>query len=372
MKRFIPIVILGMLMVAGTVTAVVHRVPGDYSTIQEALNACGDHDVVEVQPATYTESLTWPDAEAVTLRSSVPDTKVNIRAPGHHQSLLSKTSSTYRTVILQNLDFAGAVHAPGAGIRIENAMLVMRYCASRNHRFFGFEENLGLALYCVNCELIIDDCEFSGNEYEPPTPGSEAVGLAVYLEGCSGSIRRSVIRDNIFDYSSDIVHSPCDVDYYDNRFEDNRNYGSDNFRTCLAAGSDTVVISGNMFRNNRANHGALMTFGSVARVENNLFEANGYLPEAVTFKPGATFNIVQFNTFADSVAFSIGDPGLHSIVENNIIMTPMTGDWSQAHCLDYNLYGFEDPGSYPFEYGPFDVFGDPLFIAGPGGDFYLS
>lgn len=360
------------MICTGTGMAAVYRVPGDFQTIQEALDACMDHDTVEVQPGTYTESLIWPDTNGITLRASVPDAMVNIRRPGTHQSLLTKTSAEHHTLILEGLDFAGANHAPGAGLYIENANLIMRHCASRNHRFSGLEDTLGLALYCVNCELAIEDCEFSGNEYEAPTPAIEVTGLAIYLEGCSGYMRQCEISDNAFSYSADIVHSLCDVNYFGNRFENNENVGSDDFRTCLRAGAGSIVVADNQFINNQANHGALMTFGNVARVTNNLFINNGNTPESRTFKPGASMNIIQFNTFAGNTWYSIGDPGFHSIVENNVIMEPMTGNWSLDHCLNYNLYGFEDPGSYPFSYGAFDIFGDPLFVTGPAGDYYLS
>jgi len=375
MQRYCMIVLLVIPVVCGIGKATVYQVPGDFATIQEALDACTDHDVVEVEPATYRESLVWPDAEAVTLRSSVQGTMVSVRppGPGHEQSLLTKLSAPVYTVILENLDFAGAVHAPGAGLHIENANLIMRHCASRNHRFRDLEMNLGLALYCVNCNLAIDECEFSGNEYEAPTPAIEVTGLAVYLENCTGYFMHCTFSDNAFTYSVDIVHSLCNVDYYHNRFVNNRNEGSDNYRTCLSAGAGTVVISGNVFDGNRANHGALMTHGMMARVENNLFNNNGVgVPEARSFKPGATVNRICFNTFADNSVYSIGDPGLHSTVESNIIMAPMAGDWSREDRLNYNLYGFDDPESYPFAYGPFDIFGDPLFVTGPGGEYYLS
>jgi len=68
---------LGMLLaVAGVLAlgaaplyAAVIQVPGDLSTIQEALTASQEGDVIEVAPGTYLENLAWP-AKELTLRST--------------------------------------------------------------------------------------------------------------------------------------------------------------------------------------------------------------------------------------------------------------------------------------------------------------
>ena len=45
-------------------------VPGDYPTIQAALDACNPGDIVEVADGTYTGQITWPATDNVTLRGS--------------------------------------------------------------------------------------------------------------------------------------------------------------------------------------------------------------------------------------------------------------------------------------------------------------
>jgi len=57
-------------------------VPGQYQTIQEALNAAGQGDTIEVAPGTYHEVLEWPQTTGITLRSSGGSASTIIDAHG--------------------------------------------------------------------------------------------------------------------------------------------------------------------------------------------------------------------------------------------------------------------------------------------------
>ena len=46
------------------------NVPVDYSTIQSALSAANEGDMVLVQPGTYTENIFWPETNGIKLISA--------------------------------------------------------------------------------------------------------------------------------------------------------------------------------------------------------------------------------------------------------------------------------------------------------------
>jgi pectin methylesterase-like acyl-CoA thioesterase len=49
--------LIGMLISVGSVSAATYNVPGDYSTIQAAINAANPGDTINVSAGTYTENV---------------------------------------------------------------------------------------------------------------------------------------------------------------------------------------------------------------------------------------------------------------------------------------------------------------------------
>ena len=69
MKRvFILILLLCLCLLANVVWGVTIYVPGDYPSIQDAINAAVNNDEIEVAPGSYVESIDFK-GKAITLRS---------------------------------------------------------------------------------------------------------------------------------------------------------------------------------------------------------------------------------------------------------------------------------------------------------------
>ncbi len=117
------VVAISFCLIGGTVPAVadIIHVPGDYSTIQEAIDVAVDGDEVEVHPGTYFETINFL-GKAITLRSSDgPDvttidgnglvTTVNCGGGGHGR----RAGSTVRPLPSRRLSHVVQVelHNPG-------------------------------------------------------------------------------------------------------------------------------------------------------------------------------------------------------------------------------------------------------------------
>ena len=68
------------LSLAGTSFAATINVPGDHATIQGAINASSDGDVVAIASGTYHEANLNPNGKAITIGSASGDLDVTIDA----------------------------------------------------------------------------------------------------------------------------------------------------------------------------------------------------------------------------------------------------------------------------------------------------
>jgi hypothetical protein len=77
-----------VLLLSPVIMGDVYHVPGDYSTIQAALNACSPGDTVVVSAGMYTENIVWPGTENLYLVSESGDisTIINGDTPSHPDS----------------------------------------------------------------------------------------------------------------------------------------------------------------------------------------------------------------------------------------------------------------------------------------------
>ena len=79
MRYLIAAAVLGL---AGSSFAETIHVPGDYTLIQDAINASSDGDVIAIAAGTYHEHTLTPNGKAITIGSASGNLDVTINASG--------------------------------------------------------------------------------------------------------------------------------------------------------------------------------------------------------------------------------------------------------------------------------------------------
>jgi hypothetical protein len=170
------------LLLVARAQANVLRVPGDYSTIQTAVDDANDGDVVLVAPGTYTgdgnrDIRVFP--KAITIKgvrgpqSCIIDCGRNNSSERHQGFILNGDNATGRTPILDGFTITGAHGGvEGGGI----------YCSGGsprivNCRIIGNSAWMGGGIACRYCsEVVITNCIISGNT--APSPDMAAKGIS--------------------------------------------------------------------------------------------------------------------------------------------------------------------------------------------------
>jgi hypothetical protein len=177
-ERLVGLLVSGVLGTAGSASAISFTVPGDHSTIQEAVLAASSGDTVRVGPGSYREQIEMKDG--VVLRSVAgPDTTI-LLSPGSgagpmEEKLIVCPEGVGPGTVIEGftLDAAGL---SGTGIECEHASPTIR-----GNRFVGF----GWAVKLISSESLIED-----NVIER----SQTFGLLVFAS--SPRIFRNTFIDN--------------------------------------------------------------------------------------------------------------------------------------------------------------------------------
>ena len=189
-------------------TAIVIGVPGEYNTIQEALDNAQTGDTILVAPGTYLENILWPDiADLVLVSEQGPDqTIIDGDSSGTVITLLSSSVDTF--TVISGFTIRNGAAEQGGGIRCSiSAPLItgniIEYC---------FAVSDGGGIFCTNSPAIVDGNTIRYNSAgTPATQGTRnhTNGGGICLTGASSGI--AVISDNIitdnysFDYGAGIT-----------------------------------------------------------------------------------------------------------------------------------------------------------------------
>ena len=219
MKRFLTFAVL--LLAVQLTFATVHHVPGTYSTILAALNACSAGDTVLVAPGTYYENIVWPSTQNILLKSE-SGANATIIDGGGIAKVISINTSVYSTTIIDGFTIKNGYAPNGGGIgcgyssspTIKNNIITQNvaYDIPTNYGGGGgiavgynsspiiidniIEYNsatagFGGGLACaINCNPIIENNIFENNS-------SESGGGAIFIHtGCSATITNNIVRYN--------------------------------------------------------------------------------------------------------------------------------------------------------------------------------
>lgn len=309
------------LLVASTVVvhAAVITVPTDYPTIQEAVDASGPGDTIQVLPGVY-EGRTWIHEHDLTLRS-VSGAAVTILEQGEASCMISVGGPLGRDTVIEGFTVRGYRSSTHGGAMSLDAPVVVRGCV--------FEDN------------VVE------NLAEPDVGRGAAIDAwaAVRLEG------------NVF------------------RGNEAGRYGGAVFIDA-GSGAPPVEVVENLFEGNRAGQasalGVRLAIGGEARVERNTFVDNGDYVMALE----GDGEIIG-NVFSDHVGDGTGDCAIQcwmtepvragesamfdQLVSCNVFDLPTQA----SSCVDVLLDDCATTEPWTF------YFGDPLFCDREGGDYRI-
>ena len=163
---------------SGVVADTLH-VPGDFPTIQEAIDAAMDGDEVEVHPGTYNETINFL-GKAITVRSSDAPDVTTIDATGLGQvSVVTCNSGEGPNTVLDGFTVTGG----GPGMLNLNSSPTVTNCT-----FSGNGAGVGGGMYNSNSSPMVTNCTFSGN--------GAFVGGGMYNDGSSPTVTNCTFSGN--------------------------------------------------------------------------------------------------------------------------------------------------------------------------------
>ncbi len=166
-------------------------VPGDFGTIQEAIDDCNDGDTVIVAEGTYTgagnKNLDFL-GKAIALLSTCPDdpavvanTVIDCQNSG--RAFKFHSGEDANSIVSGFTITGGSTYQNGGGIYCTGASPSILYCVVTNN----YAENCGGGIYCTsNSNPVIINCTVSGNTAQGPdgfdfgVPGSPGYGGGIY------------------------------------------------------------------------------------------------------------------------------------------------------------------------------------------------
>ena len=153
--------IVATLVLVGTSFAATINVPGDYSTIQGAINVSSDGDTIAIAAGTYNEHSLNPSGKAITIGSASGNLDVTIDAQ-QNESVFVIVSSEDEGTVIKDLIMTGGLSAygVGGGIRCHDSNPTITNCTIENNTASGGGGGI-LCHYSSN--PTISNCTIEGN-----------------------------------------------------------------------------------------------------------------------------------------------------------------------------------------------------------------
>ncbi|MCH2149342.1 MAG: right-handed parallel beta-helix repeat-containing protein [Phycisphaerales bacterium] len=155
------LLILTTLHAAAATSAETINVPGDHATIQSAINASIDGDVIEIAAGTYNEFDLSTQQKAITVRGAtdaqgLPATTIDSQGQG--TTVMSFNGEGTDTII-EHLVFTGASETSWAAVTMFHARPTVNNCTFRDNVTGG----IGGGVYNLNGAPSFTDCRFINN-----------------------------------------------------------------------------------------------------------------------------------------------------------------------------------------------------------------
>jgi len=281
--------------------ATVHNVPGTYSTIQAALNACATGDTVLVAPGTYYENITWPSTQSILLKSesgaalSIIDgggiaKVISINTGVNNTTIIdgftikngyapngggigcgySSSPTIKNNIIIQNVAYDIPTNYGGGGgiaVGYNSSPIIIDNIISSNSATVGFGGGLACA---IDCNPIIEN-----NTFENNFSGYGGGAILVHT-GCSATITNNIVKSNSTQRHGGgmyIWESTSTIKF--NTIEDN--IAEETGGGIEFGGSNMSLLDSNSISYNTAHQsggGIGLHFGSMPTISNNVISNN--------------------------------------------------------------------------------------------------
>lgn len=201
------------LLVASTLSAAELHVPSQYATIQSAIAASADGDVILVSPGTYTEPVDLM-GRRITLRSTDGPAVTILDGATYDNSILIADGGETRETVVQGFTFRNGAgypqpacdlggHKGGALFLLDSGITMIDCVFEENGRVEGEREFAivaGGAIFACQSDLVLDRCRFTRN-------AAGSGGAIDYLVGLPRTltIERSAFADNQAGQGSAVV-----------------------------------------------------------------------------------------------------------------------------------------------------------------------
>jgi hypothetical protein len=199
---FTTILLVGIILFAGTIEAAERHVPSQYVTIQVAINDCNNGDVVIIAPGTYTgEGNRDIDflGKAITVRSTDPNDPCVITAtiincqgstPDRHRGFNFHSGEDNNSLI-EGLTITNGVMNYGGGICCEySSPTIQKNIITGNYAIWVHEiPGYGGGIYCDNSSAVISGNVITHNSVD-------VTGGGIFAYESSLIIKNNIITDN--------------------------------------------------------------------------------------------------------------------------------------------------------------------------------
>ena len=260
--------ILFVLALFNNALAATIYVPADYTSIQAALNACNTGDEIIVSDSTYTENITWPAVDSITLRSE-NGAETTIIDGGSNGSVITINDSIINSAtIIDGFTIQNGDAVEGAGIYIKDASpTIQNYIIIDNEADNYYASGAGIYIkgssgntvtpIIQNNTITQNNC--TGVNITPPNGKAGGSGIAIH--GYSyPTIKNNMITDNTSIYGGGIY---CNGGQYSTI---NNNIIANNVASCgggIACNFNaTLLIENNIIMGNSSSYdgGAIYSF----------------------------------------------------------------------------------------------------------------
>lgn len=151
------------LFLTGTVSAATLEVPSQYSTIQSAIDAAQDEDIVEVAAGTYNGSISFQGKEITVRGAGIGQTILNGEGVG---TVVYAQSGETTATVLEGLTVTGGQGSAGpfsqpsgGGIYVESSITIRNVLITGNTSYWGG----AISFYGSDSTSILDNVVITGN-----------------------------------------------------------------------------------------------------------------------------------------------------------------------------------------------------------------